>query len=88
MVGSSPAMASVATAIASAALGVLLERTLYRRLYGASHLDQVLSVPAQVLRLGIPLIFLVLGIFVSFMQAFIFTLLTAVYISGAVAQEH
>jgi branched-chain amino acid transport system permease protein len=29
-------------AIASAALGVLLERTLYRRLYGASHLDQVL----------------------------------------------
>jgi branched-chain amino acid transport system permease protein len=29
-------------AIASAAVGVLLERTLYRRLYGASHLDQVL----------------------------------------------
>jgi branched-chain amino acid transport system permease protein len=29
-------------AIASALLGVLLERTLYRRLYGASHLDQVL----------------------------------------------
>jgi branched-chain amino acid transport system permease protein len=29
-------------AIASALAGVLLERTLYRRLYGASHLDQVL----------------------------------------------
>ncbi len=29
-------------AIASAAVGVLLERMLYRRLYGASHLDQVL----------------------------------------------
>jgi branched-chain amino acid transport system permease protein len=29
-------------AIASALVGVLLERTLYRRLYGASHLDQVL----------------------------------------------
>ncbi|MDE2082658.1 MAG: branched-chain amino acid ABC transporter permease [Burkholderiales bacterium] len=29
-------------ALASAALGVLLERLLYRRLYGASHLDQVL----------------------------------------------
>ncbi|MBI3524284.1 MAG: branched-chain amino acid ABC transporter permease [Betaproteobacteria bacterium] len=28
--------------LASALLGVLLERTLYRRLYGASHLDQVL----------------------------------------------
>lgn len=29
-------------AVASALVGVLLERTLYRRLYGASHLDQVL----------------------------------------------
>ena len=29
-------------ALATAAAGVLLERTLYRRLYGASHLDQVL----------------------------------------------
>ena len=29
-------------AIASALVGVLLERSLYRRLYGASHLDQVL----------------------------------------------
>ena len=29
-------------ALASALLGVALERTLYRRLYGASHLDQVL----------------------------------------------
>lgn len=28
--------------LASAAVGVVLERTLYRRLYGASHLDQVL----------------------------------------------
>lgn len=28
--------------IASAAIGAVLERTLYRRLYGASHLDQVL----------------------------------------------
>ena len=29
-------------ALVSAAVGVLLERTLYRRLYGATHLDQVL----------------------------------------------
>ncbi len=29
-------------ALATAAIGVLLERTLYRRLYGATHLDQVL----------------------------------------------
>ncbi len=29
-------------ALASGALGIVLERTLYRRLYGASHLDQVL----------------------------------------------
>jgi branched-chain amino acid transport system permease protein len=35
-------LAVPAAAIAAAAAGVVLERTLYRRLYGASHLDQVL----------------------------------------------
>jgi branched-chain amino acid transport system permease protein len=35
-------LAVPAGAIAAAAAGVALERTLYRRLYGASHLDQVL----------------------------------------------
>ena len=36
----------------------------------------------------VPLPFLVMGIFVSFMQAFIFSLLTMVYISMAVAKDH
>src|ERR1700743_2263576 len=38
-----PFLATLPVAFAFAAvLGVILERTLYRRLYGASHLDQVL----------------------------------------------
>ena len=41
----------------------------------------------QFLSLGIPVPFLALGIFVSFMQAFVFALLTTVYISMAVAHE-
>lgn len=36
----------------------------------------------------VPLPFMAMGIFVSFMQAFIFTLLTMVYISMAVAKDH
>lgn len=35
-------LAVLVAALASAVVGVVLERTLYRRLYGASHLDQVL----------------------------------------------
>ncbi|MCL2103233.1 MAG: F0F1 ATP synthase subunit A [Syntrophorhabdaceae bacterium] len=35
----------------------------------------------------VPSIFLVLGVFVCFMQAFIFTVLSMIYISGAVAHE-
>jgi F-type H+-transporting ATPase subunit a len=36
----------------------------------------------------VPVLAMGLGIFVAFVQAFIFTLLTMVYISGAVAHEH
>lgn len=36
----------------------------------------------------VPIPFMVLGIFVSFVQAFIFTILTMVYISMAVAHDH
>jgi len=35
----------------------------------------------------VPAVFLGLGLFVSFMQAFIFTVLSMIYISGAVAHE-
>ena len=36
----------------------------------------------------IPVVFLFLGIFVSFVQAFVFSLLSMVYISGAMAHDH
>jgi len=36
---------------------------------------------------AIPSVFMGLGVFVSFMQAFIFTVLSMIYISGAVAHE-
>ncbi len=38
--------------------------------------------------LGVPMIFLGLHTFVSFLQAYIFMLLTMVYLQGAVAEEH
>lgn len=38
--------------------------------------------------LGVPMIFLGLDTFVSFLQAYIFMLLTLVYLGGAVAEEH
>ncbi len=38
--------------------------------------------------LGLPMIFLGLHTFVSFLQAYIFMLLTLVYLGGAVAEEH
>jgi F-type H+-transporting ATPase subunit a len=38
--------------------------------------------------LVVPSVFMGLHVLVSFLQAFIFTLLTIIYVSGAVAQEH
>jgi F-type H+-transporting ATPase subunit a len=38
--------------------------------------------------LGLPVIFLLLHVGVSFLQAYIFVLLTTVYLAGAVAEEH
>jgi F-type H+-transporting ATPase subunit a len=38
--------------------------------------------------IGVPVFTLVLGVFVSFVQSFVFCLLTMVYISGAIAHEH
>lgn len=67
------------------------------RLYGNIHGDhEVLSIFSnlwhmiglpQIPEVGIPVIFLLLGIFVSFIQAFVFSLLSMVYISGAMAHE-
>jgi F-type H+-transporting ATPase subunit a len=38
--------------------------------------------------LVLPAVFMGLHVFVAFLQAFIFMLLTIIYISGAVAHEH
>ncbi len=50
--------------------------------------DLVTLVFISLIPVGIPIIFLGLHIFVSFLQAYIFVLLTTVYLSGAVAEEH
>jgi F-type H+-transporting ATPase subunit a len=38
--------------------------------------------------LVVPIIFILLHVFVGFLQAFVFTLLPIIYVSGAVAEEH
>ena len=50
--------------------------------------DMVTLVFFTLIPLGIPVIFLLLHVAVSFLQAYIFTLLTTIYLGGAVAQEH
>jgi F-type H+-transporting ATPase subunit a len=42
----------------------------------------------SMIAVGVPVLFLGLHIFVSFLQAYIFVLLTTVYLAGAVAEEH
>lgn len=48
----------------------------------------VLGVFSSLVPYLVPIPFMVLGLFVCFMQAFVFTLLSMVYISMAVAHEH
>jgi F-type H+-transporting ATPase subunit a len=50
--------------------------------------EQVTLVFIGLAPLAIPSVFMGLHVFVSFLQAYIFTLLTMVYVSGAVAHEH
>ncbi|HXB21476.1 MAG TPA: F0F1 ATP synthase subunit A [Candidatus Solibacter sp.] len=50
--------------------------------------DMVTLVFFSMIPVGIPVIFLMLHVAVSFLQAYIFTLLTTVYLAGAVAHEH
>lgn len=50
--------------------------------------DMVTLVFISLIPIGIPILFLGLHIFVSFLQAYIFVLLTTVYLQGAVAEEH
>lgn len=48
----------------------------------------ILDTFSNLIPLIVPIPFMILGIFVSFVQAFIFTILTMVYISMAVAHDH
>ena len=41
-----------------------------------------------VVSLLVPVIFILLHIFVAVLQAFVFTILPVIYVSGAVAEEH
>jgi F-type H+-transporting ATPase subunit a len=50
--------------------------------------DLVTLVFFSLVPVGIPVIFLGLHLFVSLIQAFVFTLLTMIYLSLAVAHEH
>ena len=50
--------------------------------------DMVTLVFISLVPLGVPIIFLSLHIGVSFLQTYIFVLLTTVYLAGAVAEEH
>jgi len=50
--------------------------------------DMVTAAFFTLIPIGIPVIFLLLHVFVSFLQAYIFTLLTTIYLQGVVAHEH
>ena len=50
--------------------------------------DMVTLVFFSLVPIGIPVIFLLLHVGVSLLQAYIFVLLTTVYLAGAVAEEH
>lgn len=48
----------------------------------------VLSVFSDLVPYGVPIVFMAFGLFVAFIQSFVFTLLTMVYISLATAHDH
>ncbi|HEY1525456.1 MAG TPA: F0F1 ATP synthase subunit A [Candidatus Angelobacter sp.] len=50
--------------------------------------DMVIAAFFTLLPIGLPVIFLGLHVGVSFLQAYIFVLLTTIYLSGVVAEEH
>ena len=58
---------------------------LYANMYAG---EQVTMVFLGLTYLVVPALFMGLHVFVSFLQAYIFVLLTMMYVSGAVAQEH
>jgi F-type H+-transporting ATPase subunit a len=59
------------------------------RLYGNMFAgESVTNVFLSLTYLVMPAIFMGLHVFVAFLQAYVFTLLTMIYVSGATAHEH
>jgi F-type H+-transporting ATPase subunit a len=59
------------------------------RLFGNMTGDHtVLSIFLNLVPIGVPIIFYALGLFVCFVQAFVFSLLSMVYVSTATAHDH
>lgn len=48
----------------------------------------VLGIFLDLVPIGVPIVFYLLGLFVCFVQAFVFTLLSMVYVSMAIAHDH
>lgn len=71
--------------ISSLARPLSLTIRLYANMFAG---EQVTLAFLGMVPLGVPVIFMGLHVFVAFLQAYIFTLLTIVYVSGAVAHEH
>jgi len=62
--------------------------TLSLRLFANINADHlVLGIFSQLVPILIPVIFMILGLFIAFVQAFVFTLLSMIYISLATAHE-
>jgi len=64
---------------------VSLTIRLYANMYAG---EQVTVLFLGLTYLVMPAVFMGLHVFVSFLQAFVFSLLTMIYVSGAVAEEH
>ncbi len=59
------------------------------RLYGNTFGDEMITSQLfQMVPFGIPLLMQLLAVLMGLIQAFVFTLLTAVYIGGATAEDH
>jgi len=59
------------------------------RLYGNMFADHLLlGIFTDLTKIGIPVVFYVLGTFVSLVQALVFTLLTMVYVGLAISHDH
>jgi F-type H+-transporting ATPase subunit a len=59
------------------------------RLYGNMFADHLLlGIFTDLTKIGVPVVFYVLGTFVSLVQALVFTLLTMVYVALAISHEH